>query len=156
MGRNVFIQFGVIRQITPINGDIKDNQEADARLENLIEEHDDIFTGLGKIAKFEHKIYVDPSVKPVSQKLSRIPFGQMESVDREIDKMLNDGVIEETTQPSPWVSNLVVVPKSSGGVRVCCDLRLLRELNKAVVRERHVLPRRDLAKFTLLKIFCKN
>lgn len=65
----------------------------------------------------------------------------MESVDREIDKMLNDGVIEETTQPSPWVSNLVVVPKSSGGVRVCCDLRLLRELNKAVVRERHVLPK---------------
>lgn len=74
MGRNVFIQFGVIRQITPINGDIKDNQEADARLENLIEEHDDIFTGLGKIAKFEHKIYVDPSVKPVSQKVEPNSF----------------------------------------------------------------------------------
>ena len=52
--------------------------------------------------------------------------------------MLNDGVIEEATQPSPWVSNLVVVPKSSRGVRVCCDLR---ELNKEVIRERHVLPK---------------
>ena len=52
--------------------------------------------------------------------------------------MLNDSVIEEATQPSPWVSNLVVVPKSSRGVRVCCDLR---ELNKAVVREQHVLPK---------------
>ena len=34
-------------------------------------------------------------------------------------------------EPSPWVSNLVVVPKASGGLRVCCDFR---ELNKAIVR----------------------
>lgn len=52
--------------------------------------------------------------------------------------MLNDDVIEETPEPSPWVSNLVIVPKPSGDLRVCCDYR---DLNKAIIRERFILPK---------------
>ena len=54
--------------------------------------------------------------------------------------MLEQDVIEEVHEPSPWVSNLVVVPKKSGDLRVCCDLH---EVNKAVIRERYVLPKVD-------------
>ncbi|CAB4029427.1 Retrovirus-related Pol poly, partial [Paramuricea clavata] len=61
-----------------------------------------------------------------------------EQVNDEIDKMLKDDVIEEVPEPSPWVSNLVVVPKASGGLRVYCDFR---ELYKAIVREQYVLPK---------------
>ncbi len=64
----------------------------------------------------------------------------MEAVSDEIDKMLDDGVIEKSTKPSPWISNIVVVPKQYGGVRLCCDYR---ELNKAIIRERRVLPKVD-------------
>ena len=154
LGRNACIELGVIRQVMPIKVDSNVNQKTKTCLDNLIEEYNDIFTGLGKIAKFEHKISVNPNVKPVSQKLRRIPFGQIESIDREIDKMLNDGVIEEATQPSPWVSNLVVVPKSSGGVRVCCDLR---ELIKRLLGNDIFYPRSKIpCKFTRVKIFCQN
>ena len=38
------------------------------------------------------------------------------------------------------VSNLVIVPKKSGDLTVCCDLR---EVNKALVRERYVLSKVD-------------
>ena len=48
--------------------------------------------------------------------------------------MLEQDIIEEVTEASPWVSNLVIVPKKSGDIRVCCDLR---EVNKAVIRERY-------------------
>ena len=61
-------------------------------------------------------------------------------MNNELDRMLEQDIIEEVTEASPWVSNLVIVPKKSGDVRVCCDLR---EVNKAVIRERYVLPKID-------------
>ena len=88
----------------------------------MLKGYDDIFRGLGQITNYSHKIKVDPDIKPVSQRLRRIPFSQLDKVDAEIDKLLND-VIEETPQPSPWVSNLVIVPKPLGDLRVCCDYR---------------------------------
>ena len=54
--------------------------------------------------------------------------------------MLEQYVIEEVNDPSPLVFKLVMVPKTSGDLTVCCDLR---EVNKAVIRERYVLPKLD-------------
>ena len=47
------------------------------------------------------------------------------------------GVITKVEEPTPWVSQLVVVTKKNGGVRVCIDPR---ELNKALLREHYTLP----------------
>ena len=106
----------------------------------MLKEYDDVFQGLGKVTDFEHKITIDPEVKPVSQQLRYIPVCPIEAVNNELDKMLEQDIIEEVTEASPWVSNLVIVPKKSGDIRVCCDLR---EVNKAVIRERYVLPKID-------------
>ena len=46
-------------------------------------------------------------------------------------------VIEKVEGPTSWVSPLVVVPKSSGNVRLCIDIR---QANKAVQRERNPIP----------------
>ena len=99
-----------------------------------------MFQGLGKVTDFEHKVTVDPNVKPASQHLRCIPVSQFEAVSNELDRMLEQDVIEEVTEASPWVSNLVIVPKKSGDIRVCCDLR---EVNKAVIQERYALPKVD-------------
>ncbi|KAJ7993939.1 hypothetical protein DPEC_G00259880 [Dallia pectoralis] len=47
-----------------------------------------------------------------------------------------DGIIEPI-DASPWVSNLVIARKKSGGLRVCVDLR---QVNKAVVPDKYPLP----------------
>lgn len=52
--------------------------------------------------------------------------------------MLQQDVIEEINESSPWVTNLVIVPKKLGGLKVSCDLC---EVNKAVIRERYALPK---------------
>ena len=45
--------------------------------------------------------------------------------------------ITKVEEPTPWVSQLVVVTKKNGGVRVCIDRR---EPNKAILREHYTLP----------------
>ena len=125
-----------LRVLTQVNSI---HQESDnAELNSLLKEYSNIFDGLGKVNDFEHKITIDPPVKPKSQRLRRIPVSQVEAVNNELDRMIERNIIEEVTEPSPWVSNLVNIPKKSGDLRVCCDLH---EVNKAVIREHYVLPK---------------
>ena len=76
----------------------------------------------------------------MSQQLRRIRVSQIEAMNNELDSMLEQDIIKEVTEASPWVSNLVIIPQKSGDIRVCCDLR---EVNKAVIRERYILPKID-------------
>lgn len=41
---------------------------------------------------------------------------------------------------SPWVSNMVLVQKSNGTVRICCDYS---DLCKAIIPDRYPLPKID-------------
>ena len=135
LGRDSGFKLRVLTQVNSVH------QESDnAELNSLLKEYSNIFDRLGKVNDFEHKITIDPAVKPKSQRLRRIPVSQIEVVNNELDRMVDQDIIEEVTEPSPWVSNLVIVPKKSGDLRVCCDLC---EVNKAVIRKRYVLPKVD-------------
>ena len=64
------------------------------------------------------------------------------------------GVISKVDEPTPWCAGMVVVPKKSGAIRICVDLK---PLNKCVLQEVHPLPKVDetLAQLTRAKIFTK-
>ena len=47
------------------------------------------------------------------------------------------GVISKVSQPTPWCAGMVVVPKSSGALRICVDLK---PLNESVLRETYPIP----------------
>ena len=104
----------------------------------MLSEFGDLFQGIGNVANYEHKIKIDPKVAPVSQKLRRIPLSQVGKVNAEVDRMLEVDIIEDAPEASLWVSNLVIVPKKDVCNRVCCDFR---DVNKAIIRERYVLPK---------------
>ncbi|MFZ1075317.1 MAG: reverse transcriptase family protein [Minisyncoccia bacterium] len=57
-------------------------------------------------------------------------------MEAEFKRMQQCDVLEPI-ESSTWVSNMVVVPKSNGAVRICCDLS---DLNKAVIPDRYPLP----------------
>jgi len=57
----------------------------------------------------------------------------------ELNHMEILGVISKVETPTPWCAGMAVVPKSSGEVRICMDLK---PLNESVV---HPLPRVETA-----------
>lgn len=100
------------------------------------------------------EIPIDYTVKPVAQPYRRIPIPLEEKVNKKIDQLLTQGIIEEVKGPSTWISPIVPISKDDGDVRICVDMR---RANTAVKRENHPLPTMDqqLPKMRNAKIFSK-
>jgi len=67
---------------------------------------------------------------PIRQRPYRHSPEARKEIDRQVDKMLESGIIEEST--SPWASPVVFVKKKSGGHRLCVDMRKLSALTKPI------------------------
>ena len=112
-----------------------------------------MFSGFGKMTRFEHKPRVDPNVPAVLQGLRRLPFSVREEVSSEL-KRLQDEEIIEPVDASSWISNLVVE------IRLCVNLKAV---NKAIIPDKHPLPTidelsvecHDSMYFTKLEVTCK-
>lgn len=118
--------------------------------------HPKLFEGLGKHIDKKISLHIDESVKPVAQPHRRIPFNFREAVERKLVELEEADIIEKVDGPTPWVSPIVIVPKSSdpSDVRICVDMR---EANKAIQRERHITPTIDdiITDLNGAKIFSK-
>ncbi|XP_057713151.1 uncharacterized protein K02A2.6-like [Corythoichthys intestinalis] len=112
-----------------------------------------LFTGLGCLTAFNHQPLLNPEVTPVIQPLRRLPLALRDDVSAELQKLLDAGVIERV-DASPWISNLVVARKKTGGLRPCIDLR---QVNKAVIPDKYPLPTSEelSAKFHGSSVFSK-
>ena len=85
------------------------------------------------------KLNIDDKVIPIAQPQRRIPFHVRDKVKEAIEKLEKEGIIERVpeNQPTPWVSPVVVVPKSDGKVRLSLDMRMA---NQAIQRVCHLIP----------------
>ncbi|KAK7909818.1 hypothetical protein WMY93_014502 [Mugilogobius chulae] len=90
----------------------------------------------GCAKNFIHKVKLRPEVKPVQQKLRRLPLSVRDAVSKELKNMEENGIIEKI-DASEWVSPIVVTKRKNGDLRTCVDLR---EPNKAVIVDSHPLP----------------
>ena len=81
-------------------------------------------------------IQVNPSVTSKQTPCQPIPVHLKESFKKEIDKILQVGVLKPVNQATPWISSFVLVEdKDKLGnlrLRICLDLN---NLNKAIVHE---------------------
>ena len=75
-------------------------------------------------------------------------------VKEELDQMEKLGLITKVTQPTPWCVGMVVVPKKSGSVRICVDLK---PLNEGVLQETYPIPlvNNTLVQLTGATVFSK-
>ena len=73
--------------------------------------------------------------KPFNFSARRLSHIQKLEVEKQIEKLLADGVITESN--SPYASRIVLVKKKDNSWRMCVDYR---ELNKMTVKDRYPLP----------------
>ena len=134
MGYNTAKQLGVLKIINQLKTDETSTQfPASGEFASL-------FGGIGKVKGKVIKLHVDPDVKPQQQPHRRVPLHVRKDIEIELKRLQELDIIEPVTGPTPWESPIVVVPKSSGQVRICADMR---EANKAVKREKYLMPTID-------------
>ena len=120
----------------------------------LIASYQDIFLDpdgkLGSPYLVTHTIDTGDA-KPIKQPVRRLPIHRRAIADAEVDKMLEQGVIEPSS--SPWASPIVLVTKKDGSTRCCVDYRKLNQVTQKVA---YPLPRIDESLDTLsgAKWFC--
>ena len=109
------------------------------RLRRLLTKYSSMYDGsLGEVSIMEHDINLVPDARPHHQMPYRAGPTARETEKVEIEKMLDQRVIEPAN--SPWGSPVVFAPKKDGTSRFCVDFR---RLNAVTIRDSYPLPRMD-------------
>ena len=113
----------------------------------------EVFAGFGKMKDVQIKLKIDTSVQPVAQHLRRVPFHVRGKVENKLEELLKLGIIEKVTEPTPWVSPVVAVPKGEE-VRLVVDMR---RANEAILRNHYPIPTLEelLEEFNGCSVFSK-
>ena len=83
-------------------------------------------------------IEMDPSVTPVHAPRRRIPVSKLDKVNEELSRLCDNGTIKPVTQPTDWLSNILVKEKPNGNIRICIDPS--QTINKAIRRPVYTIP----------------
>jgi hypothetical protein len=122
--------------------------------DDIVRHFPKVFEGLGNIGE-EYTIRLKPDAVPYALYTPRnVTLPLREKVRDELNRMEAMGVITKVTEPTSWCAGMVVVPKRSGDVRICIDLK---PLNESVLRETYPIPQVDetLAQLAGAALFSK-
>lgn len=101
----------------------------------LKEKYPIVFKGLGTLGMYH--ITLEDKHVPVINPPRRIPHSLKERLKQTIDKNVKCGVLVKVDKPTDWVSNLVIVEKKNGILRMYLDPK---DLNKAIKQEHYRIP----------------
>ena len=62
-------------------------------------------------------------MQAVAQPIRRVPYHLRDKLSDKLDELVKLDIIEKVSGPNSWVSPVVVVPKPSGDIRLCVDMR---------------------------------
>ena len=131
----------VYKPIKMVDSDIRENNKE--QIQNILVDYPDVFTTkLGKHKSYQVKLHIDPTVKPIVTPCRPTPYHLVGRIDKVLEQMIKDDVIEEhpVGEPTPWISNAVTVPKPNGSLRLTLDAR---NINKAIISSNLPIPKQE-------------
>lgn len=126
-------------QIERLTAHIEDKKQQQ-QLQNILWKYGKLFDLRNpSIIKATIQHAIDTGIHPpVYTPPYRVSYRDEQIQREEIDKLLKQGIIEEST--SPWSSPIVLVRKKDGSVRFCIDFR---KLNNITTKDAFPIPRID-------------
>ena len=110
------------------------------QLQSLVDKYQHLFAkekdAAGRTNLVEHHIDLVEGSRPFKHSSRRFPIHLQEEADKEVQKMLDAGIVEPST--SEFSSPPVLVRKKDGGIRFCVDYR---KLNQSTIKDSYPLPR---------------
>ncbi|XP_055883579.1 uncharacterized protein K02A2.6-like [Biomphalaria glabrata] len=102
----------------------------------------------------EAKLTIDASKSPVVSACRNIPFAYRDKVKKELDVLVKRKILVPVEEPTDWVSQMAIVQKKNGDLRICIDPQ---HLNRVLKREHYRLPTFEdtLPQFENAKVFSK-
>lgn len=111
----------------------------DPALLNLLHSYQDLFTQPTTLPPFrtgfDHKIPLLQGSNPICQRPYRYSMIQKNAIDKIIEEMLQQGIIQYSN--SPYASPVVLVKKKDGSWRLCVDYR---SLNNQTIKDKYPIP----------------
>ena len=108
------------------------------QVKQVLGEFEELFSDtIGQTNIAHHKIDTGDN-PPIRQRAKQMPYAFREESNKQIEDMLEKGIIRPST--SPWASPIVLVHKKSGDFRFCIDYRRLNQITR---NDAHPLPRVD-------------
>ena len=69
----------------------------------------------------EATLRIDETVPPKILPCRKVPLAIRDDVKKELDRLVEKGVLVPVTEPTEWVSQMAVVHKRVGKLRICID-----------------------------------
>ena len=110
-------------------------------LQDILDVNSSVFSPeLGTLKDAVATIQLDPSTQPRFCKATTVPYPLKGKIEKELDRLVKQGVIEPVSF-SEWAAPIVPVLKKEGTVRICGDYKL--SVNQASKIDSYPLPRID-------------
>ena len=113
------------------------NQSQIDDLTNVLCKFQSVFSDKpGRTTVVSHDVKLMDGVRPMRQSPYQLHPDRLKLVNKEIEELLQSGIIEESE--SPWAAPIVLVPKPDGTLRLCTDFR---KLNAVTIPDPFPMPR---------------
>lgn len=117
---------------------LEEKRQLPGPIQELVNQFADVFwkpQGLPTRRVYDHSIPLLPNTQPVSVRPYRNPYFQKEEIEKIIQELLKNGVIQPSQ--SPYSSSILLVKKADGSWRMCV---YYRALNKATIKVKFPIP----------------
>lgn len=105
----------------------------------IINKNIELFQGVGEFSK-PLQLRIRPGAEPVVRPPRRVPHALMTRLADKLEALVKHEVIAKVDHPESFVSNLVIIEKKDGSLRICLDPK---DLNNVLIREYHLIPTLD-------------